>query len=178
MKLSLVTARKVLLFLGVGLVIFGAGFWLGQRGILFESAEKPIKVKVTRDLPAGKKELDFNLFWQVWDKLHTDYLQKDELSDAKLVFGAIRGMVAAAGDPYTTFLEPSEQKLTTEDLSGSFEGVGIQIGFKGTQLAVIAPLEGSPADKAGLSGGDFILFIKDEKRDIKREINRELNSRG
>lgn len=168
MKISLVTARKVLLSLGAVALVFGSGYYLGERGILFETVEKPIKVKITRDLPKDKKELDFNLFWQVWDRLHKDYFKRDELDDGKLVFGAIRGMVAAAGDPYTTFLEPSEQKTTSEDLSGSFEGVGIQIGFKGTQLAVIAPLEGSPADKAGLKAGDFILFIKDEKRNISK----------
>lgn len=167
-KISLLTARRILLYFAVGVLVFGSGYWLGQRGVFFETVEKPIKVKITRDLPADKKELNFNLFWQVWDKLHNNFLKRDELDDAKLVFGAIRGMVAAAGDPYTTFLDPSEQKTTSEDLSGSFEGVGIQIGFRGTQLAVIAPLEGSPADKAGLKGGDFILFIHDEKRDIKK----------
>lgn len=167
-KISLPTARRIIISVVIGTMVFAGGYFLGQRGIIFEVKEKPIKVKITRDLPADKKTLDFNLFWQVWDRLHRDFLHKNELDDAKLVFGAIRGMVAAAGDPYTTFLEPSEQKVTAEDLSGSFEGVGIQIGFKGTQLAVIAPLEGSPADKAGLKGGDFILFIKDEERDIKK----------
>lgn len=167
-KISLPAARKILIFLGSGILIFGSGFLLGQKGIIFDTKEKPLKITINRDLPADKKELSFNLFWQVWDRLHRDYLERDELDNAKLIFGAIKGMVAAAGDPYTTFLEPSEQKITTEDLSGSFEGVGIQIGFKGTQLAVIAPLSESPADEAGLKGGDFILFIKDEKRDIGR----------
>jgi carboxyl-terminal processing protease len=75
-------------------------------------------------------------------------------------------MVAAVGDPYTVFLTPSNNKVVQEDLQGSFDGIGIQIGFKGTQLAVIAPLPGSPAEKAGVEAGDLIVGIRDEKKNI------------
>ena len=60
-------------------------------------------------------------------------------------YGAIQGMVAALGDPYTVFLPPKENKMVKDDLGGNFDGVGIQIGFKGKQLTVIAPLPGTPA---------------------------------
>lgn len=168
LRISLPTARRIVIFLALILLFFGSGYWLGQRGIVFGTKDKPVKVTISRELPKDKRQLDFSLFWEVWDKLASDFYGKEELNEAKLVFGAIKGMVQAAGDPYTAFLEPSEQKVTTEDLSGSFEGVGIQIGFKGTQLAIIAPLEGSPAKKAGLRAGDFILLIKDEKRNIEK----------
>jgi len=84
------------------------------------------------------------------------------------VYGAIKGMVAAVGDPYTVFLPPQENKVVQEDLQGNFDGVGIQIGFIGTQLAVIAPLPDSPAEIAGLKAGDLIIAIKDEKKNFER----------
>src|SRR3989338_6230157 len=69
-------------------------------------------------------------------------------------------MVAAVGDPYTVFLPPEQQKSSKEELEGSFDGVGIQLGFdKDKRLVVIAPLDGTPAQKAGISAGDLILKI-------------------
>ena len=85
-----------------------------------------------------------------------------------MVYGAIEGMVSAVGDPYTVFLPPDKNKVVQEDLQGTFEGVGIQIGFKGNQLAVIAPLPGSPAEAAGVKAGDFIMGILDEEKGIER----------
>ncbi|MBI4058114.1 S41 family peptidase [Candidatus Microgenomates bacterium] len=164
-KIPLPNARRILLFFIAGIALVGFGFWLGQQGIKV-TGNFP-QVTLNRELPP-EKNLNFSLFWDVWDILHSNYLQKEKLNDADLVYGAIKGMVQAAGDPYSVFLSPQEQKRTTEDLGGSFEGVGIQIGFKGTQLAVIAPLDGTPAKAAGLQAGDFILFIKDERRDIEK----------
>jgi len=80
-------------------------------------------------------------------------------------------MVSAIGDPYTVFLPPSENKIVQEDLQGAFEGVGIQIGFKGTQLAVIAPLPGSPAELVGVREGDYIIAIVDLQKGIDRGTN-------
>jgi carboxyl-terminal processing protease len=110
--------------------------------------------------------VDFALFWRVWDSLSAKYFDKSKLNPGKMVYGAISGMVAAIGDPYTVFLGPDENKIVQEDLNGSLEGVGIQIGYRGTQLAVIAPLPDSPAEKAGVKAGDFIIGIKDEAKDI------------
>lgn len=129
--------------------------------------KNPQEIKITREVPQDKK-VDFALFWKVWDTLNQMYLDKTQIDPTKMVYGAIKGMVASIGDPYTSFLPPDENKIISEDLSGSFDGVGIQIGFKGTQLAVISPLPGTPADKAGLKPGDFIMGIKDEAKNVDR----------
>jgi len=84
-----------------------------------------------------------------------------------MVYGAIQGMVAAVGDPYSMFLPPEQNKVVEDDLHGNFSGVGIEIGFKENQMAVTAPLPGSPAEKAGVQAGDFIVGIKDDTKKIE-----------
>jgi carboxyl-terminal processing protease len=76
-----------------------------------------------------------------------------------MVYGAIKGMIESLGDPYTTFFEPKEKQEFDNEISGKFEGVGIEIGIRQEILTVIAPLEGTPAQKAGIRAGDKIIEI-------------------
>lgn len=156
--------RKLVLRVLLISVIFSTGYVLGASGYRINQPSF-LEFKVDRRVPADKN-VDFSLFWKVWDTLGTSYYDKSKLNPSKMVEGAIQGMVASIGDPYTVYLPPEENKIVEEDLEGSFGGVGIQIGFKGKQLAVIAPLPDTPADKAGIKAGDFILAIKDEKRKL------------
>ena len=78
-----------------------------------------------------------------------------------MIYGAISGMVKSLEDPYTTFLNPEDSKKFLEDVTGQFEGVGMEIGIRKGQLQVIAPLEGTPAQRAGLRSGDKIIKIED-----------------
>src|SRR3990167_1235094 len=166
-KISLGTIRKTFLIILIVLFSSGVGYYFGSANLRAEYEKFP-KVVITRELPPGKQTLDFSLFWRIWDTLHSSYLDKDNLIDAKLVYGAIRGMVAAVGDPYTVFLSPDENRVVQEDLSGQFEGVGIQIGFKGSRLAVISPLPDTPAESSGIKAGDLIVGIIDEQKGIDR----------
>ncbi|MDP3994759.1 MAG: S41 family peptidase [bacterium] len=165
-KISFNKLRKLLFFTFVIAFIFATGFVLGNEGFKarLDSAKN---IEVSRELPPGKENIDFSLFWKVWDTLESQYFDKSKINRTNMVYGAIEGMVSALGDPYTVFLPPGENRVVQEDLSGSFEGVGIQIGFKGSQLAVIAPLPDSPAEKAGIKAGDFIIGIKDEGKKIE-----------
>lgn len=166
MKLTLPKIRLAAITLSVIVASFGAGYWFGQRDVeLKRQGLRPL-VKIEREIPPERSDVSFGLFWETWDRLGANYFDKSKLDPQKMVYGAIKGMVAAIDDPYTVFLPPAEQKRTQEDLGGEFEGVGIQIGFKGSRLAVIAPLEGTPAQKAGVRGGDFIVGIKDERKEI------------
>lgn len=156
--------KTILISLFIGIVFF-TGYILGINGFKIESGRFP-KLKISRELPKNREDVDFSLFWKVWDTLESSYFDKNKINTSKMVYGAISGMVASLGDPYTAFLPPEENKVVEEDLSGSFEGVGIQIGFKGKNLSVIAPLPNSPAAKAGIKAGDFIIGIKDEIKKI------------
>lgn len=168
-KLRLFSLRKILIVSLVVGGIFSLGFILGSKGYVASIGEEdPYNVSISKELPAERKDLEFSLFWRVWETLDSRYFDRDKLVPSKMIYGAIRGMVAAVGDPYTVFLPPTENKVVQEDLQGSFEGVGIQIGFKGTQLAVISPLPDSPAEKAGARAGDFIIGIRDLVKGIDR----------
>lgn len=148
--------------------IFTLGYSLGQYRSI-EAAQEFPDVTLTRDLPEGQKDLDFQLFWKVWDSVSDSYYDKSKIIESEMVYGAIRGMVSAIGDPYTVFLPPNQNKVFQSDLKGNFGGVGIELGYKETQLAVIAPLPGTPADKAGVLAGDLILKIVDEEKEIDKE---------
>src|SRR3972149_11089583 len=164
-KITIPSLRKIFFIIVVSVVFFGTGYYFGLNGYKANTKKFP-KVTITREIPVDKTDLDFSLFWKVWDTVSTKYFDKSKLVPGNMIYGAIEGMVAAIGDPYTTFLPPNENKVVQEDLTGSFEGVGIQIGFKGKQLAVITPLPDSPAEKAGVRAGDFIIGIKDEANEI------------
>lgn len=166
-KLDFVKARKILLSVIVLAGVFVAGYQLGYQGYSAE-VDKALKVSVDRRVPADK-DVDFSLFWQTWDLMTEKYYDKSKLVPSQMVYGAIEGMVSSAGDPYTTFLPPTENKIVNDNLSGSFSGVGIEIGYRENRLAVISPLPGTPAERAGVKPGDFIIRIADKGKNIEVE---------
>jgi len=164
-KIKFSVLRNVLLISLIISFSFTVGYYFGFKGYN-PRTDKYGQVTITRDRPADKENVDFALFWRVWDTLSAKYYDQNKLVAGDMVYGAIQGMVSSLGDPYTVFLPPTQNKVVQEDLQGSFEGVGIQIGFKGNQLAVTAPLPGSPAEEAGVKAGDFIVGIRDAAKSI------------
>lgn len=160
MRLNLKQIRLIIFGLLLVILAGGGGYWLGTHQVLIRGNGQP-RVVIERSLPPEREDLDFSLFWDVWDKLEANYLDKSALKPAEMVYGAIRGLTASLGDPYTVFLSPEDNQEVKDDLGGSFEGVGIQLGYKDGNLAVIAPLSGMPAERAGVKAGDLILKIED-----------------
>jgi carboxyl-terminal processing protease len=160
-KLNLRQIRLAILTIALIILAGGIGYRLGEQGIVINIGG-PKKITIDRTTPSDKN-LDFSLFWTTWDRLSAAYLDKEALKPQEMIYGAIKGMVASLGDPYTVFLAPEENKEAKEDLNGSFEGVGIQLGYQDNRLAVIAPLSGMPAEKVGVKAGDLILKIDDRE---------------
>lgn len=139
------------------------GWQLGHRDVQVRFLDYRPTVSVVNKEAPKNINVDFKLFWDTWDLVSRSYLDKSAIDSQKLFYGAISGMVAAIGDPYTVFLPPEQQKFSKEELNGSFEGVGIQLGFnKDKRLVVIAPLDGTPAKKAGIKPQDTIVKIADK----------------
>ena len=143
----------------LSVIIVGGSFWFGYQF----GKEKVQVITLPNELAkheVGKQEgIDFGIFWQTWQSLKDHYVDEKRLNPQEMVWGAIEGMVKAVGDPYTIFLPPQESKRFADDISGSFGGIGAEIGIRNDILTIISPLEGSPAQKAGLMAGDKILQI-------------------
>jgi carboxyl-terminal processing protease len=102
---------------------------------------------------------DFDIVEQAWEIILQDYVENDQIDTAALAQGAVRGMVEALDDPYTSFLDAEAYQLSLTSLEGSFEGIGAYVTIKDEQLMIISPIADSPADKAGIRAGDIILEI-------------------
>lgn len=140
-------------------------FWLGySRGKKSEATTQSFPLAQTQIInnDSPQNSVDFSLFWKVWELLREKYVDTNSLDAQKMVYGAIKGMLRATNDPYTTFFDPMETKSFSQDLEGSFEGIGAELGIKDNILTVIAPLEDSPASRAGLRAGDKILKVGDK----------------
>src|SRR3989344_2940552 len=134
---------KILITLSLFIFVFGMGFKIGEYKALLNTSSQ-----------SSNKNIDFNLFWQTWDRLEEKYVDQKKIDPVKMFYGAIKGMVASVGDPYTFFLTPEENKDAKNDLGGKFTGIGAQLGLKDNQIIIIAPLKDSPALKAGIKKVD------------------------
>lgn len=157
-------SRKILIIsivLSLALGFLG-GFYIKAGGTQESVNALRQLVNLDSKKPAN---VDFSLFWEVYNDLQARYVDKDKLDDEKLLYGAISGMVNSAGDPYTVFFEPVTSQKFQEEITGTFGGVGIEIGKRDEVLTVISPLKDTPAYKAGIKAGDKILKIDDTPTD-------------
>lgn len=172
MKKFRLTLPKLLNIVSI-ILIFALGIVVGDRYGSFVSLNAKTKeVKFTLSnfkAPAERQDVNFGQFWEVWGILANDYIDSSKLDDKKMVEGAISGMTAALGDPYTMYLPPEEDKRASESLAGAFFGVGIELGYVDKTIGVVAPIKGLPADKAGVKAGDMILHLKDEQKKLDED---------
>lgn len=152
-KIYFILAAVILLILS-----FGSGLWVGamQRPAI----EKIVGLENKETMKP--QEVDFGLFWDVWSRLREKFVDKEKLDNQKMVYGAISGLVNSLGDPHTVFFPPEENKRFQDDISGSFNGIGAEIGIRKGSLIVVSPLKDSPAERAGLKPGDKIFKIGDK----------------
>lgn len=143
-------------------ISFVAGVYLGRAkpGIFGPRGSGKVfnrEAKTQKPLP----DVDFSQFWQVWDYVRFRYA--GELPpESKMFYGAVAGMVASLGDPYSAFFEPVTAEEFAQELKGTFDGIGAEVGIKNEVLTIVAPLPDSPAERAGLRSGDQILAIQGE----------------
>ncbi|MEK7658287.1 MAG: S41 family peptidase [Patescibacteria group bacterium] len=143
-------SKKKIVFLFIGLVILLAGVF--TAGIFVGKNQVVCKV-------CAPEKLDFSLFWDAYYKLSDSFIDRGKIDTQKIIYGAIDGMAKSLGDPYTSFFNPGQAKIFNQNLSGSFSGIGVEIGIKKDMLTVVAPLPDTPGQKAGLRAGDIILKI-------------------
>ncbi|MCI0582929.1 MAG: S41 family peptidase [Chloroflexi bacterium] len=142
-----------------GGALFMSGFVLGQR------------TELQPGTPGSEAEA-FQPFWDAYRAIRDRYAL-EPVDRKEIIEGAIRGMVEAIGDPYSTYLSSEDFRQTLQDINGEFEGIGAEIGTVNAagetadcaefgpdcRLVIVAPLEGSPAEKAGLKPGDVVAEV-------------------
>jgi carboxyl-terminal processing protease len=157
--------RTLLLAIVFGSTTFLFGWYLGSEGYRFDRARGFVRQEptvVANNISSRPESLpfDWDTFERVWQELNTRYVDQP-LDSQALFYGALKGLAAAVGDPYTAFLPPPENKEVKDSLNGRYEGIGAELGMRNNQLTVIAPLDGSPAEAAGIQAADIILKIDD-----------------
>lgn len=146
---------------------FGGGFLVGGTKAGMPAAAA---LSLTASPPS---DVDFSPVWEAWEVINEKFVPVSVASSTpviasstssqndnqKRVWGMISGLAASLDDPYTFFLPPSENEQFASDMSGSFEGVGMEVAVRDEILTVVSPLKGTPAERAGMKSGDIILKI-------------------
>jgi carboxyl-terminal processing protease len=141
----------------VGILIFTGGYFSGVHSSYINKVSD-----LTDKTNQSVDSADFAIFWKAWSTLQDKYVPTTSTStptSKEKVYGAIQGLTASYGDPYTVFFPPVEAKSFNEQISGSFEGVGMELDIKDGLLTVVAPLKNTPAYRAGIKSGDIIGMI-------------------
>ena len=136
----------------VAIVSFVAG---ARSDALFANVASVFGVRTSN------KTIDLSSVQKTYQELVANYDGK--LDTQKLIYGANRGLVEAAGDPHTAYMDPDETKEFDKSLSGQIGGgIGAEIGLRNNKPTIIKPLENSPAQKAGIKAGEAIVKVNDE----------------
>jgi len=160
-------SSRPLLAIILALLLATATFFSGMHVGSFTAGQPSTQSASLMSLFAGsgtKQPADADLaeFWRVWELLDQKFAvgsTTEAISTEDKIHGAIAGLVRAYGDPYTTYLPPTDAAAFDEDISGNFSGVGMEVGMRDGFVTVIAPLAGTPAEKAGILTGDVIASI-------------------
>lgn len=151
--------RKVLFFASIFALIIASGFigyLFGNKNLEVSTNYVPKLVKTELGKP---NDVNFSIFWEAYQKLVSNYV--GTIDAKKFLYGAIEGGFASTDDPYTNFMSPDITSEFENELTGELEGIGVKIGILDNIPAVIAPLPGSPAEKAGLKAKDKIIKVDD-----------------
>ncbi len=154
--------QKTTSTLSLVLVPVTIAFFIGLAiGDYHETHANTIVIGNANTLPP--EGVDFSPLYKAWEILNERYVpatsSTSTISNQDRVYGAIEGLAKSLGDPYTVFFPPVENKSFTEDINGSFGGVGMEIGLRDEIITVIAPLKNTPAERAGIRPGDQVVKI-------------------
>lgn len=162
--------QKILLIGLTLLVTFAIGFVAGDKSKSVSS----FTFSGSENVPS---DVDLNPVWEAWKILEEKFVPAtttEIASNQDHVWGIIEGLAASYNDPYTVFFSPEQSKQFEEEISGSFGGLGIELGIRDNLLTVIAPLKGTPAERAGLLTGDIIIEI-DGKTTQRMDIDEAIS---
>ncbi len=151
---------KSLQLILVIVIAFLAGYYIGVSKVTFDWNNYHPQVNViNKEPPSDIKNVDFSMFWTVWQQINNSYYDKKAIDPTKLLNGAISGIVSSLNDPFTMFLPPNQNADFKSAMAGQFDGIGAELSMVDKAIVVVAPLDGSPAQRAGVKVGDIILKV-------------------
>lgn len=167
--------KKVALYTFFGLLaaasIFTSGWFFGAGKITFQSRSI---VPVVDNKQAPRDGIN-----ELYSTLIDNF--DGEISEEDILNGQKSGLVSAADDPFTEFLNEEETKDFNDGLNGSFEGIGAELSKEGNFVVIVAPIKGTPADRAGIQPGDIIIEIDGEEAtdiSVTEAVNRIRGPKG
>jgi len=139
-------------------VVFLFGIYMGYNN---RPEVDKITALLNKETPPSliSEKLDFGSFWKTWNAIESKYMSSKGLDKQEMIWGATAGLVRSLEDPHSVFFPPKDAEIFESSVRGDFEGVGMEIGSKDNILTVVAPLKGTPADRAGIMAGDKIIKI-------------------
>ena len=148
------TRQRTALYIVAVMAVFMTGFVVGSkdetRASLLTTSEKQ------------PQSVDFDPVWKAWRLLDEKFVSSTSttaINDEDKVWGLISGLAESYNDPYTVFMPPQLARSFEEEIQGEFGGIGIEMGIRDGILTVIAPLKGTPAERAGIMTGDLIVKV-------------------
>ncbi|MGI5836134.1 MAG: S41 family peptidase [Chloroflexota bacterium] len=145
-----------ILFILALLIILGSSF---TAGVVVER-NGALPGSILREEPQGLAE-QFTIFWEAWNIVERHFVDRSAVDAKEMTYGAIEGMLGALGDAgHTRFMTPEEAAFQSSDISGQFYGIGAELGEKDGYPIIVAPMDDSPAQKAGIKAGDILVEVE------------------
>lgn len=145
------------------LISGGIGYFTGTNKISASWKNYTPIVSISQKNPPPNQTLDMGPFYEVLDKVNRDYYDKSKIDSQKILYGAITGALQSLNDPFTSFFPPKQNTDFKTQMAGEFSGIGAELGMNAdNRISVMAPLDASPAQKAGIKSGDLILSVDGE----------------
>ncbi len=155
---------KIIVAAVAAAIIAGGAFYLGNY--LGRMTPNEVVIKGVTNIGDDDAKADFGIFWQAWKAIKENFFYEDrEPEERDMLYGAAKGLAESLNDPNTVFFPPADAQKFEEDIAGAFGGIGAEIGNKNGAVVVIAPLKGSPAERAGLRPKDVIRQVDETALD-------------
>ena len=158
-------SSSIILWVIAIILVFIAGFFIGRIDL---TNRQNAGLFLAGDVKNESNGVNVNLLWEVWDKIDDIYI-KDDLDGEKMLDGMVRGLVDSLDDPYTAYLNPQETEDYLNSNAGEFEGIGTTLRYTGEYTEIETPIDGYPAQQAGLRSGDIITKVGDKDVNGMRE---------
>lgn len=146
------------------LVSLSAGYLLGTSSILYKNSKNGILNNNLLYEYDNTPRTSMDLYWEVWNTLRDEYVDRGKYNDEEMIYGSIKGLVNSYEDPATVFLDPKETADFNDQSAGKlYEGIGAELAKRDGLIKVVTPIKGSPAEAAGLKVGDIIIKLDQEE---------------